>query len=420
MTYTYGSVCTGYEGIGLGLSLVEDIDIRWQAENDPHASKILERRFPDVPNLNDIKTVDWTTVEPVDIFSAGYPCQPFSHAGLRKGTDDHRHIWPHIATAVGALRPGVVFLENVAGHLTLGLAAVLGDLASLGYDATWGVVRAADAGAPHGRARVFILAADACGERHGRRQDGDGVDGVDGDHAGEARERQRSRPIAGNRDTEAAPDTCSGSLSRTGAAGNGLPAAAERGTVALTDPDSGRLEGGSELAREPCRANYGARRGHSDGCRHAPTNTTGNGWNEGWPESARLIRGSDAPECGPTPANTERSGRDGRAPDAQRREVERAAAAGSGEVAWGGYEPAIRRWERTIGRAAPRPTEPGSRGGERLSPVFVEWMQGLPLGWVTDIDISRNEKLKALGNGVVPQQCALAWRTLTELSAVAA
>lgn len=78
---------------------------------------------------------------------------------------------------------------------------------------------------------------------------------------------------------------------------------------------------------------------------------------------------------------------------------------------WGDYEPAIRRWERTVGRPAPRPTEPAGRNnGHRLSPRFTEWMMGLPDGWVTDpaIGISRNDQLKACGNGVVPQQAVAA------------
>jgi len=76
---------------------------------------------------------------------------------------------------------------------------------------------------------------------------------------------------------------------------------------------------------------------------------------------------------------------------------------------WGHYSPAIERWEHTLGRPAPAPTEPTGRGGKhRLSPAFVEWMMGLPEGWVTDVPITRNEQLKALGNGVVPAQASAA------------
>ena len=74
---------------------------------------------------------------------------------------------------------------------------------------------------------------------------------------------------------------------------------------------------------------------------------------------------------------------------------------------------AIRRWERVLGRPAPSPTELSAKGAQRLSPRFVEFMMGLPAGWVTDVPgLSRNEQLKALGNGVVPQQAAAALRLL--------
>jgi hypothetical protein len=76
---------------------------------------------------------------------------------------------------------------------------------------------------------------------------------------------------------------------------------------------------------------------------------------------------------------------------------------------WGKFEPAIRRWEATIGRPAPEPTKPdGKEGNHRLSSKFTEWMMGLPDGWITDIGLKRNDELKACGNGVVPQQAELA------------
>ena len=78
---------------------------------------------------------------------------------------------------------------------------------------------------------------------------------------------------------------------------------------------------------------------------------------------------------------------------------------------WGQYAPVIERWARTIHRKPPPPTEPSKKGGHRLSPKFVEWMQGLPAGHVTNVPgISNNNQLKALGNGVVPQQVAAATR----------
>ena len=85
------------------------------------------------------------------------------------------------------------------------------------------------------------------------------------------------------------------------------------------------------------------------------------------------------------------------------------------EIGWGKFEPAIRRWEETLGRLAPAPTKPdGKDGAHRLSSAFTEWMMGLPEGWITDVGLSRNEELKACGNGVVPQQAELALRILLE------
>jgi len=82
---------------------------------------------------------------------------------------------------------------------------------------------------------------------------------------------------------------------------------------------------------------------------------------------------------------------------------------------WGKFERAIKRWEATIGRQAPEPTKPdGKDGAHRLSSKFTEWMMGLPDGWITDVGLSRNDELKACGNGVVPQQAELALRILLE------
>ena len=77
---------------------------------------------------------------------------------------------------------------------------------------------------------------------------------------------------------------------------------------------------------------------------------------------------------------------------------------------FGHYAPAVRRWESALGRSAPSPTRPSKNGKPQLAPQFVEFLMGLPAGWVTDISISRTAQLRALGNGVVPQQAATAIR----------
>jgi DNA (cytosine-5)-methyltransferase 1 len=160
---TIGSLCSGYGGLDIAVAVHHGATVAWHAEVDRHANAVLAHHWPDVPNLGDLTSTDWAAVEPVDILTAGYPCQPFSTAGHRRGTDDPRHLWPRIADAVRHLRPRRIVLENVAGHLGLGFADVLADLAALGFDARWGVVRAADAGAPHRRERLFVV-ADAHGQ----------------------------------------------------------------------------------------------------------------------------------------------------------------------------------------------------------------------------------------------------------------
>lgn len=120
-----------------------------------NAPAILAHRYPGIPNVGDITAVDWGAVEPVDIITGGYPCQPFSHAGRRQGQADERHLWPHVADILAIMRPRIVVFENVRGHLTLGFDEVVRDLHRLGYDIRWTLLRASDIGACHQRARLF-------------------------------------------------------------------------------------------------------------------------------------------------------------------------------------------------------------------------------------------------------------------------
>jgi DNA (cytosine-5)-methyltransferase 1 len=152
-----GSLFSGIGGLDLGLERA-GMTVVWQSEIDPYACRVLAKHWPHVPNLGDITTIDWSTVEPVDIICGGYPCQPFSLAGVRRGEADPRHLWPHFLAALRHLRPRLALLENVPGHLSLGFGRVLGDLAENGYDAEWTCVSAAAIGAPHLRVRVFVVA----------------------------------------------------------------------------------------------------------------------------------------------------------------------------------------------------------------------------------------------------------------------
>jgi DNA (cytosine-5)-methyltransferase 1 len=179
MTVTVGSLFSGIGGLDLGLERA-GMEIRWNCEIDQYCCRILQKWWPDVPNLGDVTAVDWSTVERVDLICGGYPCQPFSYAGKRGGADDPRHLWPHFASALRHLRPRFAILENVPGHLSLGFGRVLGDLAELGFDAEWDCIPAAAVGAPHLRYRVFVVAY-ASGAR--RREDAGGASGHEGQNA---------------------------------------------------------------------------------------------------------------------------------------------------------------------------------------------------------------------------------------------
>jgi len=373
VTLRIGSLFSGYGGLDMAVANHYGATTAWFVEFDKHPSAILAHHYPDVPNYGDVTTIDWSQVEPVDIITGGFPCQDVSHAGLRRGVHHGTRsgLWFEMARAIDQLKPWKVVIENVAGLLSataagdvepcpwcLGdaadghmraLGAVLADLAEMGFDAEWGSVRASDAGAPHGRLRVFILASRI------------GADGRVIVAADATRERGNWPWPAGPRrwaePTDGGGDPDGLTLLPTPTA-----QAAKHGST----PDVHANGYGSNLWDLPTLLPTLQARDHKDsyvdsaGC-HRPGDT------DSVPRAVRDM-GAD----------------------------------------FGPYTAAIRRWEAVIGRPAPSPTEPGANGRPRLSPRFVEWMMGLPDGWVTGVDIPRSAQLKALGNGVVPQQAALA------------
>ncbi|WP_282602437.1 DNA cytosine methyltransferase [Paracoccus sp. PARArs4] len=159
------SLCSGAGGIDLGLTLaLPGYRAVGHVERETYAAATLVARMADAALdqalvWDDIATFDgkpWRGA--VDIVSAGYPCQPFSVAGKRRGADDPRHLWPHVAQIIGEVEPPFVFLENVAHHLRLGFPEVASGLVSMGYRLAAGLFTAAEVGAPHRRERLFILA----------------------------------------------------------------------------------------------------------------------------------------------------------------------------------------------------------------------------------------------------------------------
>jgi DNA (cytosine-5)-methyltransferase 1 len=170
-----GSLCTGYGGLDLGvLAAFGGGRIAWCADLDPQVQQVLAARMPGVPNLGDLRVVDWTTVAPVDVLTAGFPCQEISAAGQRKGIKEGTRsgVWIDVVACIRVLRPQFVVVENVAAlrWRNGGLHRVLGDLAKAGYDAVWRSVRASDVGAPHRRERVFLLAWPAASDTTGPRR----------------------------------------------------------------------------------------------------------------------------------------------------------------------------------------------------------------------------------------------------------
>lgn len=275
-----------------------DAETVWTSEIDKYASIVIKERI-NKPNLGDLKQIDWTQVEPIDILTAGYPCQPFSTAGSRKGTQDERHIFPYIMEAISQLRPKIIVLENVRGHITLGFREVLGSLASHGYDARWRIVRASDAGAPHQRARLFVVAYPDRWERRVSSSD--------------------TKSIAADTNSEG----LQGTWNEINDIANGI--------ITYTN----------------CKAYEQSRRADRTILS----------------EGTEVINGTNR----------------------QKR--------------WSGFE--------ITEREVPNPLDEG-----RLNAKFVEYMMGLPEGWVTDLPLSRSQQLKILGNGVVPQQAYLALQLL--------
>ena len=168
------SFCTGYGGIELGLRRISP-DFRTVAYVEIEAfavanlvAKIEQGKMDAAPIWTDIKTFDGKPFRgKVHGLIAGYPCQPWSTAGKRLGTEDPRHLWPYIEEHISTIKPIWCFFENVSGHLTLGFDEVFKSLRDMGYKVEAGLFTAAETGAPHKRERLFILAYTGCNEQTG-------------------------------------------------------------------------------------------------------------------------------------------------------------------------------------------------------------------------------------------------------------
>jgi len=170
-------LCSGIGGFALGFQWAGLSRPVLFCDIEAWSRQVLAKHWPDVPIAEDVKELasdPRRLVPDCDILTAGYPCQPFSQAGVRRGEEDDRHIWPEIFTIVQAKRPTWCVFENVSGHISLGLDQVLSDLESKGYAVQPFVVPACAVDAPHRRDRVWIVAnSDDSGQpaSAGPRQD---------------------------------------------------------------------------------------------------------------------------------------------------------------------------------------------------------------------------------------------------------
>lgn len=337
-------------------------------------------------NLEDLDVGPWALA--VDCLTAGFPCQPHSQAGARKSTEDERWIWPAIADiirrilaardAAGEVRPFYVFLENVRGLLTSGdggaLAQVLADLALMGFDAEWGLLSAASVGATHQRERIFILGCrslDSSSERGC-------LDGRSGQHPADAGLEAFGESEPG-----------SGSVADAGCE-HEHPQQWAHGA---------ELERAGRILAEPIQHGLGASGipdGEHDGCE----------------------LGADCQELGDTECSRWKTPRN-RQQEHSGRESE------SGRR--GMADTSSRRWtesaddicrRQSISRNGSKPVfAPGPSADWRdiqahLYPAIEPGLCIMADGLALVVDASRADQLRAIGNGVVPLQAAVAFRVL--------
>lgn len=154
-----GSLFSGIGGLELGLEWAGLGPVSWQVERESFAQSILAKHWPSAARFADVRDCGAHNLAPVDLICGGFPCQDVSLAGKGEGLAGKRSgLWREYARIVGELRPRIVVVENVSALRSRGLGQVLGDLATLGYDAWWDCIPAATVGAPHRRDRLFIVA----------------------------------------------------------------------------------------------------------------------------------------------------------------------------------------------------------------------------------------------------------------------
>lgn len=470
MRLTVGSLCSGYGGIELALSSVLDCDLAWFAEFEDAPAKVMAHHHPGVANLRDLTKIDWTAVAPVDVITAGFPCQPFSHAGKRLGANDERHLWPHIAQAIDVLRPRLALLENVRGLLTAQGEPDPEWVAELARKAArWQVVihhviepKIRKARRRGQLDRITRLEADVVRLLEQRRVALDTVRrarsrlvraigvvardlanigyvmrwyGLRAADVGAAHGRFRVFLFAADSDDQGLQGlTGQARTASTGRHGHPVTGVGGPALTLLPTPKASNNENrssgwangpnlGEALALLPTPVADNSRGLPSASTDYAslanvavsllptPRATDGTKGGPNQRGSSGDLMLPSAVTLLPTPSVADGMGGHLTRSGDRSNELLLPGVAKAHQQAWGQYAAAIARAEQAIGRPAPPPTETGPKGAPRLSPRFVEFLMILPEGWVTDVaGLSRNDQLKMLGNGVVPAQCAAALR----------
>lgn len=359
MNATARSYCTGYTGLEMAVrAAFGDFDVLSHSDIKPAANALLAHHYPDVPNLGDMREIDYTGLEAPDLMIGSWPCQPHSSAGKRLGEADPRDLWPEYLRAIDAHRPAIFFGENVARIASNGeLRRVVQDLARLGYVGAWRVFGAADVRACHLRKRCFVVAVDRAAAHAHALGLGLGLRYQPGRSGGAGREGPR---VAGH-------DGAQGSLQRLSL----LPTPTQSMTTgAGTSGRDGGLNLQTAVAYLPTPSVADARNTRNATANRSP--------------------GQEHHHAGWTLCDVAHAER------------------------WGKYAAAIARHEKAFGRSAPEPTKGVTKNGNpQLDPTFVEWMMMLPEGHVTDVPgLARGHQLSLLGDGVVPAQGAAAFSFL--------
>jgi DNA (cytosine-5)-methyltransferase 1 len=215
MTMTHASLFSGIGGFDLAAEWAGWTNA-FNCEIDPFCRKILKYHFPDAEQYEDIRTTDFAVWRDcIDVLTGGFPCQPFSLAGKRKGTEDDRYLWPEMLRVIRTVRPRWVVGENVFGIINwsegMVFDKVCSDLEAAGYEVQPYIIPACGVGAPHRRDRCWFVAHRTDASIETMREGQDGVHAV-----GAAADTDSNRCRIGAYQPESVSGSCRPTDNRTG------------------------------------------------------------------------------------------------------------------------------------------------------------------------------------------------------------